>query len=295
MGRDNLKKKVKKGISLQDYRSNLQKIKKLIDSAQNLEELEVLKLSLIKLYEKGKSYPKIQELEPFRITLFKTCNLNIQFLNLENDVWYMFSQGKISEAYELILKGVGTMNTHPDREYIHDWVKNKIIKTLEKIAEIATEQKKTPSIPPSSQPLEENPTILNPLARQGEKGMIKEETDFNTSVNKDVFAPTSFSPSTTNSPTILPKSRSANATILPHNDTSSERTRRLRPDDDFETLFKPKDFTDDKIEQINRNSFPINEDGSEDNPIQTYWVRNQNIKKNLKKKTELPKRDNQDA
>lgn len=77
------------------------------------------------MFEASKNNPALHNLEPFRITLFKTCNLNLQFLNLNEDVWDLFSQGKIEDAYNLILKGVGSMNNHPDREYLHGWVREK--------------------------------------------------------------------------------------------------------------------------------------------------------------------------
>lgn len=293
MGREILKKKSKKGLSLQDYQKNLQKIKKLLESAQTLEEFEALKISLIKLFEAAKSNPKLREMEPFRITLFKTCNLNIQFLNIENDVWQMFSNGNADGAYELILKAVGTMNTHPDREFLHDWVKNKIQNSLEKIADIVSNQKKSPESPASA-PVNTGPSSnsINPLAKIGEKNQPPANSDLNTVVNQDALAPTSFSSSDSSSATVFPGVTGPNAVKLSRTGSASERTRRLRSDDDFETMFKPGNFSEQNIDRNASSPFPLKDKTTEDNPIHTYWIQNKNIKKNLEEKSEFPPQEN---
>ncbi|WP_457558644.1 hypothetical protein [Candidatus Harpocratesius sp.] len=292
MGKENKKKK--KSLSQQDYRNKLIKIKKLLAIVKNQKEIETLKLALLKLFEASKNNPALQDFEPFRITLFKSCNLNLQFLNLNEDVWELFSQGKIEDSYNLILKGVRTMNNHPDREYLYDWVREKIQNTLERIADIATSNKKQQSPLITSQISQKqdlnSDTIMNPLDEKIDLSQNSNQTIQPNSVNMDPIAPLS----STQMPTIFPNRRKQNATIKPLKSSQNEITMKLTSNQEFETLFKPQNFSEQQVLRTPENPFKKKGENEEVNPIHTYWIRNQNIKKQIQENSTFPKKKNKE-
>lgn len=278
MGRSSKKKK---GFSRAEYRHTLEKFQKILEDVTSQEEFEKIKQGLIKLYEKVKNYPELLDLEEERIEIFKACNLNLQFLNMDEDVWQFFSRGKIEDAYNLVINGVGTMNALPDRHLLQDWVRDRLQHSLGKIAEIVNTKEKAEENKSANQVTLENQE-LNAIHSFPNKDPLTPNVDGPTVMQKSPptipFARSEVKANQIERNTHNPSANNLNATILPH---KSEKTRMLSQTDEFDTLFKPKGVPD--IEQVNTtmNPFEKSDRTVDENPIHTYWVRNTNIKQNI--------------
>ena len=285
MGRSNKKKKPLTKI---EYKALLVKFRNGLNLITTYEEFEKLKTGLIKLYEPVKNNPALREYDPIRIEILKICNLNLQFLNLDEDVWQFFSQGKIEEAFELVINGYATMNSHPDRDLIHDWVRNTLHISLEKIANIENAKKDLAKNQPSSKESEsaninmqihsfphQNPVISdNPLKRRSTTPLPSANTTLPHNIEE--------------TPTIFPN-HPAKASLKPHDQT--EKTRKLSTNDKFETMFNPQISQD--FPQTKTILNPFEQTATKDpnsNPINTFWVRHQNLKQNITTDEEILKK-----
>ncbi|MHA1518688.1 MAG: hypothetical protein ACTSRK_00765 [Promethearchaeota archaeon] len=277
MGRS--KKKKEKVFTRLEYKSTLEKFRKGLNFITTYEEFEKLKQGIIKLYDVVKKNSALLELEPLRIEILKTCNLNIRFLNLDEDVWQLFSSGKIEEAYELVINGYATMNSHPDRNLLHDWVRNTLHTSLEKIANIEGTKKDSAKDKTQFSEIEPADSIMQIQSFPNESPMIGDNPLKRRGTTPFPSANTTLPRTIEDAPTIFPKNI-AKATLKPHKKT--EKTRILSTNDKFETMFNPQisqDFprTETIIDPFERTD---NEE-TKSNPINTFWVRHQNLKQNI--------------
>ncbi|MHA1674908.1 MAG: hypothetical protein ACTSYI_14930 [Promethearchaeota archaeon] len=285
MGKSNKKNKA---FTKAEYRSLLEKFRKGLNNITTYEEFEKLKKGLIKLYEKTKKTPALLELDQNRIEILKICNLNLQFLNLDEDVWQLFSQGKIEEAYELVINGYATMNSHPDRNLIHDWVRGTLHTSLEKIADIESSKKKTVNNEPQ---LSDNDSVNTVMQNQyfPSKSSVIGDNPLKRGSTTPFPAANTISPHIQeDTPTIKPNSP-VRTTKKPQNRT--EKTRILSTDDKFETMFNPQISQDFPQIETNVNPFERKDPNKENsNPINTFWVRHKNLKQNITTDKEILKK-----
>ncbi len=194
----------------------------VLKAANNKETLEKIKIGLITLFQQVKKNPALQITEPRRIQILKECNLNLQFINYNEDVWDLIHRGFIQQGYEEIIKVMRMVNEHIDRGLLKPWIINKISTSLREIAELAK---------PSE--MQTSPRELNNIQIQPHTTMPSSKT---------------LTPSTG----------------LDSSISNLESTH-------FETIFNP---TQDA-------PFP---DKFDENAIKTFWIRDQEIKKQRKKK-----------
>ncbi len=281
-------KKKKKAFAKAEYRSLLMKFRKGLNLITTYEEFEKMKKGLIKLYEATKKTPALLELDPIRIEILKICNLNLQFLNLDEDVWQFFSQGKIEEAYELVINGYATMNSHPDRNLIQDWVRNTLHTSLEKIANIESSKKKPVN---DKQQLSESESVNTMMQIQlfpNKSPVIGDNPLKRGSTTPFPAANTTPQGNYGDTPTINPNNP-VGASLKPPNRT--EKTRILSTDDKFETMFNPQISQDFPQIETNVNPFERTEaNKTRSNPINTFWVRHKNLKQNITTDKEILKK-----
>ena len=171
------KGKEEKFIPVEKIVQGLNNIESQLASASSVENLEKIKLALIKLFNHMKNKSNVENLNEKRIELLKECNLNIQFLNRDDDIWTLFKQHHVQQAYDNSILTLKVMNEHPQRYLIKTWVRNISVQTMTKIADLATshpaEQDRRKrlkmKVQRAQQPqLEENQnTILNPEESTG--------------------------------------------------------------------------------------------------------------------------------
>ncbi|UYP47022.1 hypothetical protein NEF87_003307 [Candidatus Lokiarchaeum ossiferum] len=268
------KRKEKAIVSGHEMHSALNRLASRISYINTKSEFDKTKVELIKLYTKIKQHPVLMEFDNQRVELLRECNINIQFLNRDEDVWNLISRGKIEDAYEEIIATTKAISDHPDRHYIKSWVSSQIRESLKKIADLAAALPKkkedtSQTIMPKEfsstdtpfSPLASNKTIkpqfdvpINPFAKSEFTSLSSEENPFDQA-----------KPRTT--ATIHPSPDSA--TLFKPNDIASP----------FEKTFRPKNLTPASSES--KTIMPSNPQAvqyPDDNSIKTFWIRDEKTK-----------------
>ncbi|MHA1744888.1 MAG: hypothetical protein ACTSWW_02745 [Promethearchaeota archaeon] len=135
------KKKVKDQAPSPNFEKiikGLENLQAQLAKARNLENLERIKFTLIKLFDQLKTNPNTDELNEKRVELLKECNLNLQFLDRDENIWVLFKQHQVHQAYDQSILMLKTMNDHPQRYWIKPWVRNIATQTMQKIADLVT-------------------------------------------------------------------------------------------------------------------------------------------------------------
>lgn len=264
------KKRKEKGlISGQEMHSALNRLASRISNINTKSEFDKTKLDLIKLYTKIKQNPKLIEFDNQRVELLRECNINIQFLNRDEDVWNLFSRGKIEDAYEEIIATTKAISDHPDRYYIKSWVSSQIRESLRKIADLASVRpEKKVNASQTIMPKQFSSTD-SPFSPQSADKTIKPQLE--APINP--FAKSDFTP--------LASEQN------PFDQTKPRTTATIRPSPDSATLFKPSDLTSPFEKTFRpKNLTPASSDSKtlmpstkqavqypDDNSIKTFWVR----------------------
>lgn len=157
------KKKVKDQAPTPNFEKitkGLENLQAQLAKARNLENLEKIKFTLIKLFDQLKTNPNTDDLNEKRIEMLKECNLNLQFLDRDENIWVLFKQHQVQQAYDQSIFTLKTMNEHPQRYWIKPWVRNIVTQTMQKIADLVT------SLPTGQhqhiQKTEKGQTFVNP-------------------------------------------------------------------------------------------------------------------------------------
>lgn len=261
------KKRKEKGlISGVEMHSALSRLTSRISSIGTKSEFDKTKVELIKLFSKIKQNPFLQEFDAQRIELLKECNINIQFLNRDEDVWNLISRGNLEDAYEEIIATTKAISDHPDRHHIKSWVSSQIRDSLRKIADLAT------SIPKKK---ESNDHTIMPQQFSDDTTPISPSTAEKTLMPKageplNPFAQSDFT--------------SSHAQPNPFDQNIPRTAATIKPSHDFETIFQKADvvspfeetFRPNNLTPTNSNSktfIPKATKKADDNSIKTFWVR----------------------
>lgn len=138
MGKKKKAKKQAPAPNFEKIRRGLGNLQAQLAKSNNQENLEKIKFTLIKLYDQLKTNPNTDDLNEKRIELLKECNLNLQILDRDENVWTLIKQHHVQQAYDQSIFTLKMMNEHPQRYWIKSWVGNIAIQTMQKIAELAT-------------------------------------------------------------------------------------------------------------------------------------------------------------